>query len=189
LKGEDRAQLERVYEDNVWAVYGFVGYRVSGREHAEDLTHQTFERALRAWHTFDPGRASVRAWLLSIAGNLVVDHHRREGRRRHSPTEGLEGHPDLVVAGPEGSLGLDPDLEAALGRLAERDREILALRFGGDLRGPEIAELTGLSLANVQQILSRSLRKLRGELESARSGREGAGSGHADRRDRKQRRA
>jgi DNA-directed RNA polymerase specialized sigma24 family protein len=44
---------------------------------------------------------------------------------------------------------------------------VLALRFGGDLTGPEIAELTGLTLSNVQQILSRSLRRLRAELERA----------------------
>ena len=54
-----------------------------------------------------------------------------------------------------------PDLDRALAELSERDREVIALRFGGDLTGPEIAELTGLSLANVQQITSRSLRKLR----------------------------
>jgi DNA-directed RNA polymerase specialized sigma subunit len=49
--------------------------------------------------------------------------------------------------------------------LTERDREVLALRFGGDMTGPEIAKLLNLSLANVQQILSRSLRKLRRLLE------------------------
>jgi hypothetical protein len=42
---------------------------------------------------------------------------------------------------------------------------VVALRFGGDLRGPEIAEMLDLKLATVQQILSRSLRKLRSELE------------------------
>ena len=68
---------------------------------------------------------------------------------------------------PETVLGLDPDLEAALARLDDRERELLALRFGGDLNGPEIAGLTGLSLANVQQILSRTLRRLRHELEPA----------------------
>ena len=56
---------------------------------------------------------------------------------------------------------------AALATLSQRDREIIALRFGGDLTGPEIAELLGLSLANVQQILSRSLRRLRAELDPA----------------------
>ena len=54
-------------------------------------------------------------------------------------------------------------------QLFDRDREVLALRFGGDLTGPEIAAMLDLSLANVQQILSRSLRKLRGLLEGAES--------------------
>jgi DNA-directed RNA polymerase specialized sigma24 family protein len=49
--------------------------------------------------------------------------------------------------------------------LSDRDRELVALRYGGDLTGPEIASLTGLSLANVQQILSRSLRRLRALLD------------------------
>ncbi|MEA2231827.1 MAG: Sigma-70, region 4, partial [Solirubrobacteraceae bacterium] len=48
-----------------------------------------------------------------------------------------------------------------------REREIIALRFGGDLTGPEIAEATGLRLANVQQILSRSLRRMRAVIEEA----------------------
>ena len=65
-------------------------------------------------------------------------------------------------------LGLEPDLERALAGLAPREREIIALRFGGELTGPEIAELTGLSLANVQQILSRSLRRMRAVIEEQR---------------------
>ena len=48
---------------------------------------------------------------------------------------------------------------------------MIALRFGGELTGPEIAELLDLSLANVQQILSRSLRRLRVELEGRLKGR------------------
>jgi DNA-directed RNA polymerase specialized sigma24 family protein len=42
---------------------------------------------------------------------------------------------------------------------------VIALRFGGDLSGPEIAAMLDLSLANVQQIASRALRKLRSELD------------------------
>ena len=52
-----------------------------------------------------------------------------------------------------------------MARLKDRDREVLALRFGADLTGPEIAAITGLKLANVQQILSRCLRRLRRALE------------------------
>ena len=67
--------------------------------------------------------------------------------------------------GPEESaFGPDPELAAALGRLSEREREVLALRFGGDLGGQEIAAMLGITLANVQQLSSRALRKLRTEL-------------------------
>ena len=62
-------------------------------------------------------------------------------------------------------VGLPSELAAALDELGDRERELIALRFGGELTGPEIAELTGLSLANVQQILSRSLRRMRASLE------------------------
>ena len=61
--------------------------------------------------------------------------------------------------------GLLSELANALARLSDRDREVLALRFGADLTGPEIAALTGLKLGNVQQILSRCLRRLRRALE------------------------
>jgi len=71
-----------------------------------------------------------------------------------------------VVPDPVDDLGLAPDLEHALAALGDREREILALRFGGDMTGPEIAELTDLSLANVQQILSRTLRRMRATMDA-----------------------
>jgi DNA-directed RNA polymerase specialized sigma24 family protein len=47
-----------VYDKQVWHVYGFFAYRVRGKRNAEDLTQQTFERALRAWSRFDPKRSA-----------------------------------------------------------------------------------------------------------------------------------
>jgi len=161
----NRAQSDfaRVYSEHVWPIYGFLAYRVGDRQVAEDLTQATFERALRAWSRFDPRRASERTWLLAIARNLLIDHHRRDRNRR---TELLEEHLEPPVAGPEDNITSAPDLTDALAQLTDRDREILALRFGGDLNGPEIAEVMGITLANVQQIISRSLRKLRQLLEA-----------------------
>jgi RNA polymerase sigma factor (sigma-70 family) len=154
-----------VYEDEVWTVYGFFAYRVPSVSDAEDLTQRTFERALRAWARFDPERASARTWLLAIARNLLIDHYRADvWGRQQAIDEVPEG--ELGSELPEPNLGIEPDLARALATLVPRDREIVALRFGGDLTGPEIAALTGLSVANVQQILSRSLRRLRAELEA-----------------------
>jgi RNA polymerase sigma-70 factor (ECF subfamily) len=161
----DRANSDfaRAYEEHVWRIYGFLAYRLRDRETAEDLTQLTFERALRAWSRFDPRRASVSTWLIAIARNLLIDHHRRDRSNRLEPIDERLGP---TVAGPEERFTTSPELIEALAQLSERDREVVALRFGGDLTGPEIAALLDLSLANVQQILSRSLRKLRFLLES-----------------------
>lgn len=169
-------QFARLYDEHVWTVYGFFGYRLSSREDAEDLTQRTFERALKAWGRFDESRAGPATWLLAIARNLLIDHYRADPSDRLEPIGdgGLPANLEPAGEGPEGMLGLDPELEIALNRLNDRERELLALRFGADLSGPEIAGLTGLTLANVQQILSRTLRSLRSELEAA--GVPGAGS-------------
>jgi RNA polymerase sigma-70 factor (ECF subfamily) len=158
------------YDEHVWDVYAFLAYRVSNRADAEDLTQQTFERAVRSAHRFDPERASVRTWLLAIARNLLIDHSRLASTTREIPTEEIV--PRGWSDGPEHRLGVSAELEAALRELSSREREIVALRFGGDLTGPEIAEMLGLSLSNVQQILSRSLRRMRGLLDAAAAGNE-----------------
>jgi RNA polymerase sigma factor (sigma-70 family) len=158
--------VARLFDDHVWEVYGFVAYRIGNRAEAEDVTQQTFERALKAWHRFDPSRAQPRSWLLAIARNLLIDHYRRDRSRLLRPLgqPGVSEEELPYEQGPE-TAGLSPALAAALETLSQRDREVVALRYGADLRGPEIAEMLDLRLANVQQILSRSLRKLRAELE------------------------
>ena len=158
--------FEQAYDENLARVYGFFAYRLTGRADAEDLTQQTFERALRAWDRFDPRRAAPSTWLIAIARNLLIDHYRsRAPDRANLPLEQVDPRALPSVDGAAASLGLEPDLADALATLADRDREVLALRYGADLTGPEIAQLTGLTLANVQQIISRSLRRLRGALE------------------------
>lgn len=163
----DIRDFTSAYVECLPAVYGYFGYRVSSRELAEDLTHDTFERALAAWERFDSERSAVRTWTLAIAGNLLIDHHRRARHRESSPLPDQEHPqpPEMVVPPLDHDLGIDPGLAVALESLDQRARNLIALRYGGDLTGQEVAEVTGLTLANVQQILSRSLRKLRVELD------------------------
>lgn len=142
-------------------VYAFFGYSVD-RSHAEDLTSATFERVVRAWSTFDPERASERTWILAIARNLLLDHFRRQ---RHRDGVSLDEHPLLVDSLAEDDH-FDQRLErdevrSWLGALPEREHAVLALRYGADLPARDIGALLELSEANVHQLLSRSLRKLR----------------------------
>jgi RNA polymerase sigma factor (sigma-70 family) len=162
----ERPSFEEVYDEHVWGVYGYFGYRLRGREMAEDLTQITFENALRSWDRYDPRRGSPLTWLMAIARNVLIDHYRRDRSGRHQRLADDEAATEAVGTEPPAEPpGVSPELERALDSLGQRERELVALRFGAELRGPEIAELVGLSLANVQQILSRALRKLRVELE------------------------
>lgn len=146
----------------MWRVYAALAYQVRDQHLAEDLTQATFERALRAWSRFDPRRGSEQAWLLRIAHNLVIDHIRR------SPAASVELDERLEPRAPDSDARFSgsPELIEMLGRLSERDQEVIALRFGGDLSTAEIGGMLELTAANVQQIISRSLRKLRTWLQN-----------------------
>jgi RNA polymerase sigma factor (sigma-70 family) len=103
---------------------------------------------------------------LTIARNLLVDHYRAKGPGAPDVAlESLEPGELPATNGAQPAIGIEPELARALAELSQRDREVVALRYGGELTGPEITQLTGLTLANVQQILSRSLRRLRTALE------------------------
>jgi RNA polymerase sigma factor (sigma-70 family) len=154
-------ELRRVYREHVSSVFAFFGYSVS-RETAEDLTASTFERVIRAWNGYDAQRGPERAWVLAIARNLLIDHFRRQSHRDAVSTD---EHPVLLD-----TLSSDDWIQSRLthgevhdwlAQLGQREREILALRYGADLAAAEIAALTGLTAPNVHQIVSRSLRRLR----------------------------
>jgi len=167
-----KRDFSAAYDEHIWQVYGFFAYRLFDRTQAEDLTQLTFERAFRAWNRYDDERASVLTWLMAIARNLLIDHLRGDRSNTQRPLEHRDDQlVDRAAEGPD--LGLAPDLELALEALSDREREIIGLRFGADLTGPQIANLTGLTLASVQQILSRSLRRMRARMETADAARPG----------------
>jgi RNA polymerase sigma factor (sigma-70 family) len=161
-------ELHRVYRDHVSAVYAFFAYSVSHHV-AEELTSATFERVVRSWGRFDPGRSSQRTWILAIARNLLTDHYRQQ---RHRVGPSIDEHPEL--AHDRTAAGEDltdrqiafETLKDWLGRLGEREREVLALRYGADMTTADIARTLDMSEANVLQISSRALRRLRKELTS-----------------------
>lgn len=159
-------ELTGVYRENVDAVYAFFAYAVTPAV-AEDLTSTTFERVVRAWARYDPERASVRTWILAVARNILTDHFRRQKHRDAASTDEHPGLLDRLVDAedPLARAASVDGLRALLSQLGDREREIMALRYGSDLPAADVARVTGLSEANVHQITSRSLRKLRASLE------------------------
>jgi RNA polymerase sigma-70 factor (ECF subfamily) len=143
-------------------VHAYLVYLTGDRGTAEELTAETFARALERWHRFDPRRAGPRTWLCHLARSTALDHFRAEERRRRREgryaVEAREGG-DAVFG-----EGLSPALEAALARLSAAEREVVALRVVLELDGEAAARVLGISSTACSTRLSRALQKLEKEV-------------------------
>jgi RNA polymerase sigma-70 factor (ECF subfamily) len=139
-------------------VYAYAAYRVGDGPDAEDVTSDTFERALRYRDSFDPRRGDVAAWLIGIARRCIAD----AALRNVVPTDEV---PEQPVGSHEEESVLRLELRVGVAKLDERDRELLALRYGADLTARQIAELLELKTNAVEVALHRALARLREHLE------------------------
>ncbi len=156
--------FEQLYEDHAQPLFGFLVYRTGDRALAEDLLGEAFERALRSRRRYDPGKASAKTWLYAIALNCLRDQR----RRAQAETRALDraGAGGAEAASDPGLVRVEDrdELARAMASLSDEERETVALRYGGDLTAPEMAELLGEKLTTVEGRLYRALRKLRAEL-------------------------
>jgi RNA polymerase sigma factor (sigma-70 family) len=151
--------FEQFYVEHRERLFAFLVYRSGDRALAEDLLGDVFERAWSARAKFDPRRGSPTAWLYTIALNRLRDHHRRAQVERTSLERVMAGASTSVEPAQEAVAERDRIMRA-LDVLNERDREIVALRFGADLTAPQIARVTGQPLTTVEGRLFRALRRL-----------------------------
>jgi RNA polymerase sigma factor (sigma-70 family) len=139
-------------------VYRYVLYLTGDRDLAEDLTSETFERALRRWRRFDPRRGSAKTWLCQLARGAALDHFRSEERRRRR--ERTYGAAEPRTDEPVYGEGLSPALEQAVSGLSAAEREVVALRVVLELDGEAAARVLGISPTACSTRLSRALKKL-----------------------------
>jgi RNA polymerase sigma-70 factor (ECF subfamily) len=143
-------------------VYAYAAYRIGAGPEAEDVTSETFERALRYRRRYDARRGEPLAWLLGIARRCVADS--LATRRREPPTVDDELQ---RLADGAGSRSLEDDavrrvtLLAALDDIEDRDRELIALRYGADLTARQIAAIMELKTNAVEVALHRAVERLR----------------------------
>jgi RNA polymerase sigma-70 factor (ECF subfamily) len=142
-------------------VYNFFRYRV-GPDVAEDLTSATFEKAWVAREQYRADRAGFGTWIFTVAKNVAVDHYRRT-----RPHVSLDEAAEIEGGPPADAIAERRSDESRLGLLLERrtekERELLALRYGAEFTNRDIARMTGLSESNVGTILHRAVQALRAD--------------------------
>ena len=158
MRGET-ARFGGLYDAYVRPIYDFLYYKTHHKETAEDLTAETFFKALNNIQQFDTSR-SFRSWLYAIAHNAVRDHYRAA-----RPTADIEdvwdlAEDDTMVRDAETRRTL-AEVQKHLSALSPIQRDILILRLWQDLSYKEIAEIVGKSEANSKMIYSRAIAALR----------------------------
>ena len=151
--------FDALYRDARDDVFAYTATLLRDSAAAEDLTAQAFERAYKRRSRFDARRGSPRAWLFGIARNAALDELRS---RKRAATAELPG--PLADPGPDEAAELAAERDAvrrALGRLAARDREVIALKYHAELSNAELAAVLGVSASNAGTLLHRAMTKLR----------------------------
>ena len=138
------------------------------RADAEEAAQDAFVKAWRALPRFDRSRP-FRPWLLAIVANEARNRRRSAGRRELLAVRAGAAPAAVPVAGsPEGALLVaerDASLAAALERLGERDRQVIACRYLLELSEAETAAALGCRAGTVKSRLSRALERLRAQPE------------------------
>jgi len=158
----DKDAFGQLYDHYQPSVYRFLYYRVGSATLAEDLTAETFFRALRSMHSFRWQGKDFGAWLMTIARNLTADHFKAGRTRLEQTTEDMQTL-DSTSEGPEIEVLSSLTNEAllrALGELPTEQRECLIMRFLQGLSIAETAEILGRSSGAVKQLQLRGVRNL-----------------------------
>ena len=151
-----------LYDHYQPSVYRFLYYRTRSVALAEDLTSETFLRALRNISTFRWQGRDLGAWLMTIARNLTTDHYKAGRTRLEMTTEDMTLHDD-ATDGPEDAVLEGITHEILLGALAElpsEQRECIIMRFLQGLSIAETALALGRSEGAVKQLQLRGVRNL-----------------------------
>ena len=155
------AEIRRIYQATIDELYGFVSRRCGGdRDLAEDVTQETWLRAVRAWHTGGvPDRPL--AWLTTVSRNLLANHFRRR------PLEPLEDTVAESVADPAADREVRRSLiTRALARLPLPQLRLLEAFHFEQKRVADIAAAHGLSERAVEGRLRRARQQLRLQIET-----------------------
>ncbi|URN15590.1 MULTISPECIES: ECF subfamily RNA polymerase sigma factor, BldN family [Streptomyces] len=152
----------RLYDQYSDTVYRYIYYRVGGKATAEDLTSETFLRALRRISTFTWQGRDFGAWLVTIARNLVADHF-KSSRFRLEVTTGEMLDANEVERSPEDSVLeslSNATLLEAVRKLNPQQQECVTLRFLHGMSVAETARVMGKNEGAIKTLQYRAVRTL-----------------------------
>ncbi|TCC07933.1 sigma-70 family RNA polymerase sigma factor [Kribbella soli] len=163
----DGAAFGRLYDRYLPSIYRYTYSKTSSRSAAEDLTSETFLRAFRAIARRPRAHLNFAAWLVTIARNVVIDHHRSGWSRLAIVTDEVDPQVDDSIGPEQAALASvsEAALRGALSLLPDDQRECLLLRFFAGLSISETAAAMDRTDGAVKQLQFRATNRLRRIIE------------------------
>lgn len=149
-----------IYDQYFDQIYRFIYYKVFSKEVAEDLTSDTFLKALSRLSSYNAERGRFNSWIYQIARNTIIDHFRTKKTNVAIEDVFDLSHDERTVEQLDALSGLKK-VEAYLETLPSRQREIIVLRVWEGKSFQEIAAILGGTEGSVKMSFSRSIRELR----------------------------
>lgn len=174
VQSGDPQAFEVIYDRHGGAAFS-LAYRIVGhRAGAEDVTQEAFLSIWRSRLRYEPGRGSVRTWVLGIVHNRAIDGLRRNlvHERRRASIEGIEERreaperTDVEAARREEAR----TVRAALDTLPDEQKRTIELAYFGGFTHSQIAEMLELPVGTVKGRMRLGLEKLRGQVEGLQEG-------------------
>ena len=160
-QGGDADAFGLLYDRYVDMVFRYVLFRVNDRCVAEDLTSETFLRALRRIASITYQGKDVGAWFVTIARNIVLDHVKSSRHRlEFSTAEILDSDSAEDPEGDVVAASVSAELIDCVRRLGDDQRECIALRFLQGLSVAETATIMGRNEGAVKALQHRAVRRL-----------------------------
>jgi len=161
-------QFAEKYQQFFPRVFAYVYGRIHNVHQSEDLVSEVFERAFLKMGSLRNDEAFA-TWLFTIARNLVTSHARKRGRESIVDPDILKSVVATTIS-VENEVLIREEVAAVvdcLKKFPQREQDIVSLKFDAELTNGQIAQVMGLSEANVRVILFRTLRKLRELMKSS----------------------
>ncbi|HKY54785.1 MAG TPA: sigma-70 family RNA polymerase sigma factor [Anaerolineales bacterium] len=165
VHSERPVAAEELYREHHEHIFRFIWSRVYDAQQAEDLTGEVFTRMVANLSTYQDLSIPFRAWLYRIARNLIIDHHRKESSAQ-ALTDVVD-HP-ITQSSPEEQAETALTLERVQGALKSIDpeqREVVELRFLGELSLEEVSLVMNKSVPSIKALQHRGLTSLRAYLK------------------------
>ncbi|MBW6473135.1 MAG: sigma-70 family RNA polymerase sigma factor [Anaerolineaceae bacterium] len=149
-------------------VFNYFRYCGLDDDISEELASTTFEKAWRARNKYNPEKSAVTTWIITIAKHTLIDYYRT--KKTVYPIDMLDekqesGSQEHNLEEDIQQTEIFEKLKKLLFQLPDRERELVALKYGTGMTNRDIAEFTGLTESNIGTILHRVVSFLRMSLE------------------------